>query len=142
MKFITKNFVPEDADGWAEYALVTVSEDTRKEVLEARELYQMTKAKNGSLYALEFWDANAEYFACSEEDTFTEEEQKALEEHGYVRVADTVTLLSLPFVEESRTDCDVLVVHDDGFFWRGSHKYTAMQAETKLLPFDVLLHSP
>lgn len=142
MKIITKNIVSEGTDGWAEYALITLIDRTKQEILQAKELFQMVKSKDGSLYSLEFWDASAEHFACHEEDTFTEEQLKEFEDKGFIRMNPDTELSSLDFVEESRTECDILVVQDDGFFWRGSHKYTSDWVETKKLPFELLIDTP
>lgn len=137
MKILSKNYVGK-CSNWAEYALITIDAATKKEILEAKELHQMVKSKNGSLHAMEFWDNRPEYFSCDEAG-LTQEQADELEENGFMVVPDETTIADFPGAEESRTACDCLVVYDDGFFWSAVHKYSEDAVETKLLKFELFL---
>lgn len=149
MRIVTKNITSDENDGWAEYAIIFIGDDARKEILEAKELWQMVKSKNPSLDDLRFWDARACHFSCyDEEEAFVEHQRKELEEKGYFILSDAVEIEDendfdiggiFEGAEWSRTDCDRLVVDEHGFYWFGAHKHTSDWVETQRLPFELVV---
>lgn len=137
MKILAKNY--NGGEDWAEYALITIDDAAKKEILEARELFQMVKGKNKSLTTMEFWDGRAEHFSCDFEDAFDAEQMEALEDKSFVVVPDNTTLESFPTAQESRTVCDCLVVTDTGFYWNALNKHTNDAVETPELSYELLV---
>ena len=141
MKFLSKNYVSNESDAGG-YALITLDDAVVKTILERKELHQMVKSKDKELVTLEFWGAEAEFFDCYVgqyiEETLTEEEVTGLDEGCLIRVADS---FELPDGVRIRTDCDRMVIREDGITWSASCHYGNGDFETRELSFDEMITS-
>jgi len=141
MKFLSKNYVSNESDAGG-YALITLDDTTVKTILERKELHQMVKSKDNSLMTLEFWGGEAEFFDCYVgqllEETLTAKEWEGLEDCSLIRVSDS---FELPDDKRTRTDCDRMVVREDGITWSASCHYGSGTFETRELSFDEMITS-
>jgi hypothetical protein len=136
MKILLQCTSSDENLSWCQYALVTFGDDVKKEVLVRRELHQMVKSRDKDLWNMDFWGIPGEFYDnLNVEDCLTDEQQAILESNGYVVLPDDFEVSD----EASRTECDRMVVGDDGFWWKCVVKHTDVYIETTRLPYEIAL---
>jgi len=139
MKFLSKNYVSNESDAGG-YALITIDEATVKVILERKELFQMVKSKDSDLESMGFWGTEAEFFDCYAgqyiEESLGEAKNTELEEGNLVRVSED---FAIPDNRRTRTDCDRMIIREDGITWSAVDFYGSGDFDTCELSFDELL---
>ena len=122
---------------WCQYAIVTLSDEARKEVLARRELHQMVKSRDADLWDLTFWGIPGEFYDdLNIEDLLTDEQHAAFESKDWVVLPDD---FEDPVVDAARTECDRMVITVDGFYWKAIAKHTDVYVETATMPYEAVL---
>lgn len=141
MKILFTCFANNEHFDGCQHAVVELSDEAKKEILARRELFQMCKSKDSSLWSLVFWDSVCQYFDYDEWDpleALTEEQVKLFETNEYVVLPDD---FEIPEDDAARTECDRMVITDDSVYWKCIAKHTDVYVETRNLPYEELLRA-
>lgn len=134
MKILLQCTSSDENLSWCQHALVELTDDAKKEVLARRELHQMVKSRDKDLWNIDFWGIPGEFYdELNIEDLLTDELQAEYESKGWLVVPDGFEVTE----EASRTECDRMVISDDGFWWKCIVKHTEVYIETTRLPYEV-----
>ncbi len=149
MIILTKVSVGEGEEGF-ELAVINITDELRKTIVEARELFQMVRSKNPELSSLVLWNG-APYFYkeegtlfCEEsgEDKLTDVERYIFETEEYLILTEkTRNQLFDDAPEEAgpaRTCIDQLIIGETGFYWRSTPKHSDGVAETRTILYRTL----
>lgn len=122
---------------WCRYAVVELTDEARKEVLARRELHQMVKSRDRDLWDLTFWGMPGEFYDdIDTEDLLTDEQQAELESKEWLVLPDDS---DIDVSDAARTECDRMVINDDGFYWKCIAKHTDVYIETSKIPYEAVL---
>ena len=136
MKILLQCTSSDENLSWCQYALVYLTDDAKKEILTRRELHQMVKSRDKDLWNIDFWGIPGEFYdTLNTEDLLTDEQQAEFESKQYLIMPDDFVLED----EGARTECDRMVIGDDGFWWKCIVKHSDVYIETTRLPYEVAL---
>lgn len=118
------------------YAIIDINRDLAKFIIARKELLQMAHSKAPELYSLNFWDSTPTYLSDVEELLGSEDSDDVIEyldSHGSVVIEDG----EVPPGE--RTECNMLVLNEQCFYWRCYPRWSAVHIETVGIPYERLL---
>jgi hypothetical protein len=149
MIFLLKCHCSEGIDD-CDLAVVTITEVRKAQLLECRELFKMAKLHAAELATIRFWDSAPEYFAeygsvvrqgdnGSDKYLLTPEEEGLYNDAAHLLISDEREKVLFEGATKAHTECDQLVINEDGFHWRNISKHTDGWCETCSLPWEVLL---
>jgi hypothetical protein len=146
MKILLKCTTSDENLNWCRFALVTLSDEAKKEVLARRELFQMVKARDADLWCLNFWGISGDFYdTLNIETLLTDDQLMKLETEDYIVLPDgmvgpaSVYQAFFEGLDPARTECDRMIVDDGGFYWKCIVKHTNVYVETVRLPFEAVL---
>jgi len=100
-------------------------------------MFKMVQARDPGVWSLRFWGIPGDFYdSLDTEACLNELQATLLESQEWVLMPDTY---EAPIDDAVRTDCDQMVVVEDGFYWKCSMKHTDVSIETSRIPFEVLL---
>jgi hypothetical protein len=121
---------------WCRYALVELTDEAKKEILARRELHQMVKSRDKDVWDLTFWGIPGEFYDdLDPEEWLTVEEQAVFESKEWIVLEADFGIHD----DAARTECDRMVINDDGFYWKCIVKHTDVYIETTKIPYEALL---
>lgn len=139
MKCFLLQVSSDDGEGEASYGLVVLDEEKAKRVAARRKVFDAALEKEPELYAMNFWDGTCYFYTLAAYEEIEEQlgydRWRELDEEGLIEVDEE---FSIDDEHEVRTDCDLMVVAEDGFHWEANSKHGASRFETRQLKYDVL----
>jgi hypothetical protein len=136
MIFLIKCFGNEHID--INYAIVAISEETKKEILNAKEVFQMGKSKLPSLWRLHLWSGAANFFESLAEE-LTEEEEDLYENDCVAALTKERAEALVKDIHPVRTECDQMLISEEGFNFSMYPKHMSYEIETTSISYDLLL---
>lgn len=133
MKILTMTWATSE-DSWANLAAVDISPAHAKMILRQRDAFLALPF--ASVASIEFHDCSATFYNDVDLDDVLGE--------TFARKLDMERCLEAPALwdggslEQTRTDCDRLVIDESGFYWVASDKYTSARVESELIPYAVI----
>lgn len=126
--------------GFADYIVVEMSDEFRKEILRKRELYQMVKSQASDLCSMQFWGIYGDFYEghFPDEDLgLTKAQVQEFEVNECLKLPDN---FDMPDAKEPvRIDCAHMVITDRGFFFRATVKHTDVYVESVELKYETVL---
>ena len=149
MIFILKCYCSEGIQD-CDLAVVHITEEYKKTLLEYRELFQMAKNKSPNLASMHYWDGTADYYAeygsivrpgkHKEDEFLLGELHTQYEDGGVVTITAQVDLECFEAVYPARMECDQVIVTAEGVCWEANPKHADdARCQTASLPWEVLL---
>ncbi len=112
------------------YALVVLTQELVRYILSLRKTFLALKAQEAGLYEVSFWDPRLAYYRWFDDD-----------EAGVPGACDRYAEAPegfTPPAEEERSECDRLVLREDGFYWTCYPKNFSVSIDTVELPYELL----
>jgi hypothetical protein len=104
------------------YAVIELDAELVRKLELRREMFLRAFKEDKELYTLEYWDYSARYY---DESPLGEDFEEHVVDDG-----------DFPELEPCRTECDILVVNERGFYWRAYPKHTSILVETSLIRWE------
>lgn len=123
---------------WCRHALVELDQEAIDRLLARRELLAFAYNEDSDLSEMIFSEFPGRFYDNVDVDSLlTERQQEEFDREDYLLMPDEFDVDDDP----ARTECDELVVRDNGFFWKAIPKHTDLRVETSQLSYDVLWQS-
>lgn len=136
MKFLLKCTSSDENLSWCQYALVLLNDVTRIEVENRRASFTVEKRRDDTLWDQTYWGIPGEFYDdLNLENLLTDDQQATLESQDWLLVPDDFVVTE----EAARTECDRMVINDDGFYWKCIVKHTSVYIETAKLPYGTVM---
>jgi hypothetical protein len=138
---ITETESTGEYNGDCDYAVIGIDDALRAEILRRRDLFLAAKAQDDSLYEMYFWGGDVRFYAYSDwvdEDLNGEPSWIEQMKDGHV----VVDSFDYEGANAQRTECDQLVINEDGFYWTAIPRHTEIYVSSKRLKYEVLDAAP
>jgi len=139
----------DDFNADLDYAVLRITPEMKRRVMQARELFQMAKSKQDDIVEIVLNDASPEYYPYhalntddleSEDDEleccFDEKELELYKDNGVGIMKEDFAI----GMEEKRTECDQLHISEEGFYWSCYPRHCSITISTENLGYDGLLN--
>jgi hypothetical protein len=150
MKLLMLAYGPGDS-GHADYALLDLTEELARSLLERRSLAQQARAMDDQFLKLEFWAPHVTWLSddCWDQarpegapglwdiidETLEKDEMNRLDSGYPVTVPDDFTV---PEYFEQDTEVDILMVYLDDVYFSSYPRHCDAHQETAAIPFDLI----
>ncbi len=131
-------------DDFGRYAIVNIDDESIKLIAARRKIFLTAKAQDKSLYEMYFWDGHADFYGASfgrtedfDDDGIEESFDRVLNEKEWTEIDadfDTEGEETHP-TSPDRTDCDQMVIGEDGVRWYAACHYGDTNTMTACLPY-------
>lgn len=118
-------------NGEFDYALVDLSEEKMRQILSLRDSYKKLKETNKSLAYLPVWDTTPDFFNSS---ILSKQQIETVNEKDWLFFNGEIE----DSYYEDKTDSEMLIVNNHGFYWRVNTLHGDGWVETKVISYDVL----
>ena len=136
--FLLKSFLACD-ETWCAYALVEIKDELIKEIAAVRKAFLTVKGLHDNLYEMYLWDGLATFYTSHAfldlEERLTESQLKTLEDGVPLEVTEG---FKLDEDHIDRTECDQMIIREDGVAWYCIPKHSDTTATTALIPYETL----
>jgi hypothetical protein len=127
---------PEDSTFSGVFAHVEITPELARTILARSKAFRQLKEKDGAAYSMRYWDSSVEFFSSidtMEIDTWTDDLETEIMEKG------SKTFSEKPFEDDEepeRTECDQMIVDEDGVSWKCYAKHTDIEWVTGEIPYS------
>jgi hypothetical protein len=114
-----------------DFAFMDIGVEAAKQILARHALFMDAHAKDKSLWEMYFWDSLPEWFDGCENSKWFAKHKIEDPDCGVDSVADAITLEG---VELQRTECDQMIICEEGVRWTCVPKHTSIYVTSETIP--------
>jgi len=147
MRLLLKAWNTNEHLSFGRYAIVDVTDEMLKHIAARRKIFLAAHEQDKELYEMYFWDCAAEFYGDrfgsngdGEDDTVEESFDEALDEDEWVEISEdfeTTGDEGNPTMPD-RTDCDQMVIREEGVTWYAQDHYGDTTTMTVIVTYKDL----